>query len=87
MTSHPSGRRCHVLHDESGRILALAGTEERAGRVRFSSRPVPGPGQHAIEIELGTEHDGLDLHDILANFVVERREPGTPMLRRRVAAC
>jgi hypothetical protein len=85
MTRNRVGRRCHVVHDESGQILALALTaiEEGAGGVRLSVRPVPRPGQYAIEVELGREQDGLDLHEILATFVVERRDPGAATLRRR----
>jgi hypothetical protein len=88
MSGRKPSRGCHVVHDEEGRILALAlaAAQDHVDSVRLTSRPIPGPGQSVTEIDLEHEHDGLGLHEKLEHFVVERRETATPALRRREPA-
>ena len=88
MSGRKPSRRCHVVHDEGGRILALGlvAAEAHVGGVRLTSRPIPGPGQSVTEIDLEREHEGLGLHEILERFVVEQRGTATPTLRRREPA-
>jgi len=55
-------RHVHVVHDGSGRILAVADAADTAGPNGLILRhaPRPRPGQHLVQMELGDEHG--DLH-------------------------
>lgn len=77
-------RRIYVVHDEQGRILALAPiVEEQVNeRVRIGYRPVPSPHQKVTEVELTDERAGLAAHELLDLEVALHPETRRPHLRR-----
>lgn len=80
--------RHYVLHDDQGRILALAPAEpvRQPGGAQLDWRPLPGPGQHLAEVQLDGDLADLGLNEILASFHVERRGSDAVVLRRAAAA-
>ena len=77
-------RRLYVVHDEHGRILALAPvvSEQTNERVRLGYRPVPEPNQRVSEVELSEEHSALLPHELLELEVAIDPQTGRPRLRR-----
>jgi hypothetical protein len=84
MTDQPP-RRFYVVHDERGRILGLAPVREEQvnERIRLGYRPIPGPGQKVIEVDLTEEHASLLPHELLDFEVAMDPRTGSPRLRRR----
>ena len=77
-------RRLYVVHDEHGRILALAPvvSEQTNERVRLGYRPVPAPNQKVSEVELSEEHSAFLPHELLELEVAIDPQTGRPQLRR-----
>jgi hypothetical protein len=77
-------RQFYVVHDERGRILALAPivVEQVNERIRIGYRPVPKPDQKVTEIELTDEHATLAPHELLGFEVAVDPQTGRPHLRR-----
>ncbi len=74
----------HVLHDEAGRILAIApasATIDEQGR-RRGVTPVPTAGQFAIRLTLADEHAALGPVAIVRDFRIDLAAE-TPSLRAR----
>ena len=80
-----SQRRFYGVHDEQGRILAVApvALQQVSERVRLGCRPLPGPGQKLAELELGHELASLCPHELLEFEVAFHPQTGKPQLRRR----
>jgi hypothetical protein len=79
-----SQARFFVVHDEQGRILAVApvALQHVSERVRLGCRPVPGPGQKIVELVLEHEHASLLPHELLEFEVALHPQTGKPQLRR-----
>jgi hypothetical protein len=77
--------RFYVVHDEQGRILAIApvALQQVSERVRLGCRPLPGPGQKVVELVLDHEHASLRPHELLEFEVALHPQTGNPQLRRR----
>jgi hypothetical protein len=71
--------KLHVVHDESGEIVAASVIEESGEH----PTPVAGAGQVAVEVEVPGEFAGEDLATICRQL---RIEPGEPRLTRRDGA-
>jgi hypothetical protein len=78
------GPEVHVVHDGSGRILALVDAAElddgKGGRL--GQTPVPGEGQGTVRLRLTSEHLADGPVGLLARFEVDLGGE-TPSLRRR----
>ena len=74
----------HILHDDNGRILALADAADRLGPggVVLRHQPRPRPGQHAVLVTLTDEQQELHALTLIRDFDLDR-ESSPPALRRR----
>jgi hypothetical protein len=74
----------HIVHDDNGRILAVADAADRPGPggVVLHHQPRPRPGQHAILITLTDEQQQLPAVTLIRDFDLDR-EASPPALRRR----
>ena len=74
----------HIVHDDDGRILAVADgadTPWPGGRM-LHHQPRPRPGQHAILVTLTIEQQELHALTLIRDFDLDR-EASPPGLRRR----
>jgi hypothetical protein len=76
--------RVHVVHDDTGRILAVADAAETAGPggLLLHHRPRPRAGQHAVVVTLREEQRELPALTLLREFELDL-EARSPALRRR----
>jgi hypothetical protein len=74
----------HIIHDDNGRILAVADAADTAGPggVVLHHQPRPRPGQHAIVVTLTDEQQDVDALTLIRDFDLDR-EASPPALRRR----
>jgi len=74
----------HIVHDEDGRILAVADAADtpRPGGVVLHHQPRPRPGQHAVLVTLTDEQQELHALTLIRDFDLDR-EASPPALRRR----
>jgi hypothetical protein len=74
----------HIVHDDDGRILALADAAEvpGPGGVVLHHQPRPRPGQHALLLSLSEEQQELHPVVLLREFELDSGAP-SPALRRR----
>jgi hypothetical protein len=74
----------HIIHDEDGRILAVADAAVTSGPggIQLHHQPRPRPGQHAILVTLADEHRDHTALALIREFEVDRDAP-EPALRRR----
>ncbi len=79
-----ASRRCYLLHNEEGRILAIApiATVRTNDGVECGFRPVPKAHQTLAEVNLEGEHAELSLADLLQFEVVIDAKTGRPSLKR-----
>ena len=77
--------RVHVVHDGSGRILAVADAAETTGPhgLLLRHQPRPRPGQHLVELALG--RDLQDLHAVALVRDYELVLDAAPVTLRRRA--
>jgi hypothetical protein len=76
----------HVVHDDSGRILAVADAGDTAGPggVVLHHQPHPRSGQHAVVVSLNDEQRELHALALVRDFELDL-ETSSPALRRRFA--
>lgn len=74
----------HVIHDDNGRILAVADAADipGPGGVVLHHQPRPRPGQHAIVIALKDEQRGHHALTLIRDFELDP-QTSPPALRRR----
>jgi hypothetical protein len=74
----------HVVHDDEGRILAIADAADTPGPggVVLHHQPRPRPGQHAVLVTLTDEQQELRAITLIRDFELDREAP-VPALRRR----
>jgi hypothetical protein len=74
----------HVVHDDEGRILAIADAADTPGPggVVLHHQPRPRPGQHAVLVTLTDEQQELQAITLIRDFELDR-EASVPALRRR----
>jgi hypothetical protein len=75
--------RVHIIHDDDGRILAVADAAEVAGPggVVLHHQPRPRPGQHAVLITLDDEQRELHALALIRDFELDRT--ASPLALRR----
>jgi hypothetical protein len=76
--------RVHVVHDDEGRILAVADAADTPGPggVVLHHQPRPRPGQHAVLVTLTDEQKELHVLTLIRDFELDR-EASPLTLRRR----
>jgi hypothetical protein len=82
----PVTKRCYVVCNRSGRILALLPLENLRLRddAELGWRPLAGPRQIVVEVELTAEHADFALHELIEAFNVDLdRKTGKAHLRHR----
>jgi hypothetical protein len=74
----------HVVHDDDGRILAVADAADTPGPggVVLHHRPRPRPGQHAVLVTLTDQQRELHALTLIRDFELDR-QTSPPVLRRR----
>ena len=74
----------YVLHDEGGRILAVADAAEvaRPGGLTLRHRPSPRPGQHALLVNLRDEQREVSALVLIRDYELDR-QASPPVLYRR----
>jgi hypothetical protein len=74
----------HIVHDDDGRILAVADAADTPfpGGVVLHHQPRPRPGQHAVLVTLTDEQQGLHALTLIRDFDLDP-EASSPALRRR----
>jgi hypothetical protein len=76
--------RVHVVHDDEGRILAVADAADTLGLggAVLHHQPRPRPGQHAVLVTLTDEQQELHILTLIRDFELDR-EASALALRRR----
>jgi hypothetical protein len=74
----------HVVHDDDGRILAVADAADTPGPggVVLHHRPRPRPGQHAVLVTLTDQQRELHVATLIRDFELDR-DASPVALRRR----
>jgi hypothetical protein len=74
----------HVVHDDDGRILAVADAADTPGPggLVFHHQPRPRPGQHAVLVTLTDQQRELPALALIRDFELDR-EASPFALRRR----
>ena len=65
--------RVHIVHDDSGRLIAVSRVMSRAdlessGSAFIKAGPVPGPGQHVVETDVSDELVDRGLRAVLDGY-------------------
>lgn len=76
----------HVVHDDAGRILAVADAADTPGPggVVLHHQPRPRPGQHAVRVSLTEEQQGLHALTLIRDYELDRAA-SPPALHRRTS--
>jgi hypothetical protein len=77
-------RNVHVVHDDEGRILAIADAADAPGPggAVLHHEPRPRPGQHAVLVTLTDEQQGLHALALIREFELDREAPVLALRRR-----
>ena len=77
--------RVHVVHDESGRILAVADAAETTGPdgVSLRHQPRPRPGQVLVQMDLDEELQILNALALVRDYEVDV-DTSSGTLKRRI---
>jgi hypothetical protein len=78
--------RVHIIHNDDGRILAVADAADKPGPggVVLRHQPRPRPGQHAVVVTLRDEQQGLHALTLIREFELDL-QTSVPALHRRSA--
>lgn len=76
--------RVHVVHDDAGRILAVADAADATGPggTVLHHQPRPRPGQHAVVVRLTDEQQELHALALIRDFELDRQASPIALRRR-----